>query len=193
MSLFKEMKSRQIQKKANDFIKSLGNKSEKDIEQAYLNTKEFENNEIVLSYLFFHHPSLIRILPIDFQKSRLNSNLSMFRYGSVEARKALVSDWLSGNKFFMNSNVLDLDPEEYTSYLKLYFNQPDDVAKLYMEDLKEVITVLSNSDLKATEALIDKIKDKLTDRQWEFVIVVNPIFIKYASQSIQNKYDENEK
>ena len=42
MSLFKEMKSRQIQKKANDFIKSLGNKSEKDIEQAYLNTKEFE-------------------------------------------------------------------------------------------------------------------------------------------------------
>ena len=49
MSLFKEMKSRQIQKKANDFIKSLGNKSEKDIEQAYLNTKEFENNEIVSS------------------------------------------------------------------------------------------------------------------------------------------------
>ena len=35
MSLFKEMKSRQIQKKANDFIKSLSNKSEKDIEQAY--------------------------------------------------------------------------------------------------------------------------------------------------------------
>ena len=123
MSLFKEMKSRQIQKKANDFIKSLSNKSEKDIEQAYLNTKEFENNEIVLSYLFFHHPSLIRILPLDFQKSRLNSNLSMFRYGSVEARKALVSDWLKSNKFFMNSNVLELDPEEYTSYIKLYFKQ----------------------------------------------------------------------
>lgn len=193
MSLFKEMKSRQIQKKANDFIKSLGNKSEKDIEQAYLNTKEFENNEIVLSYLFFHHPSLIRILPLDFQKSRLNSNLSMFRYGSPEARKSLVSDWLSGNKFFMNSNVLELDPEEYTSYLKLYFNQPLDVAKLYMEDLTEVIKVLSNSDLKATEELINKIKDKLNDRQWEFIIKVNPIFIKYASQTIQNKYAEDEK
>lgn len=193
MSLFKEMKSRQIQKKANDFIKSLSNKSEKDIEQAYLNTKEFENNEIVLSYLFFHHPSLIRILPLDFQKSRLNSNLSMFRYGSVEARKALVSDWLKSNKFFMNSNVLELDPEEYTSYIKLYFNQPDDVAKLYMEDLTEVLKVLSNSDLKATEALLDKIKDKLTDRQWEFVIKVNSMFIKYASQTIQNKYAEDEK
>ena len=57
MSLFKQMKSRQIQRRANDFIKSLSNKSEKEIEQAYLNTKEFENNEIVLSYLFFHHPS----------------------------------------------------------------------------------------------------------------------------------------
>lgn len=193
MSLFKEIKSRQIQKKANDFIKSLSNKNEKEIEQAYLNSKEFENNEIVLSYLFFHHPSLIRILPLDFQKSRLNSNLSMFKYGSPEARKALVGDWLAGNKFFMNSNVLDLDPDEYTSYVKLYFNQPDDVAKLYMEDLTEVLKVLSNSDLKATEALIEKIKDKLTDRQWEFVIKVNPIFIKYASQSVQNKYAEDEK
>ena len=187
MSLFKQMKSRQIQKKANDFIKSLSNKSDKEIEQAYLNTKEFENNEIVLSYLFFHHPSLIRILPIDFQKSRLNSNLSMFRQGSIEARRALVSDWLAGNKFFMNSNVLDLDPEEYISYIKLYFSQPDDVAKLYMEDLREVITVLSNSDLKATEDLLNKIKDKLTDKQWEFVIKVNPCFIKYASQNVQNK------
>ena len=193
MSLFKEMKSRQVQKKANDFIQSLGNKSDKDIEQIYLNTKEFENNEIVLSYLFFHHPSLIRILPLEFQKSRLNSNLSMFRYGSVEARKSLVSDWLKNNKFFMNSNVLDLDNEEYISYLKLYFSQPEDVAKLYMEDLKEVITVLSNSDLKATEDLLNKIKDKLTDRQWEFVIVVNPMFIKYASQNIQNKYAEDER
>ena len=193
MSLFKQMKSRQIQKKANDFIKSLSNKSDKEIEQAYLNTKEFENNEIVLSYLFFHHPSLIRILPIDFQKSRLNSNLSMFRQGSIEARRALVSDWLAGNKFFMNSNVLDLDPEEYISYIKLYFSQPDDVAKLYMEDLREVITVLSNSDLKATEDLLNKIKDKLTDKQWEFVIKVNPCFIKYASQNVQNKYAEDER
>lgn len=191
MSLFKQMKSRQIQKKAYDFINSLNNKSDKEIEQAYLNTKEFENNEIVLSYLFFHHPSLIRILPLDFQKSRLNSNLSMFRYGSSEAKKSLVSDWLSGNKFFMNANVLDLDGYEYSSYIKLYFSQPDDVLKLYMEDLYNVIDVLSKSDLKATEELLCKIKDKFTDKQWEFIIKVNPSFIKFASQTIQNKYAEN--
>ena len=70
MSLFKQMQSRQIQKKANSFIRSLENKSEKEIEQAYLDNKEFENNEIVLSHLFFKYPSLIRILPIEFQKSR---------------------------------------------------------------------------------------------------------------------------
>ena len=57
MSLFKEFKSRQIQKKAYAFIESLKNKSEKQIEQLYLDNKEFENNEIVLSYLFFNHTS----------------------------------------------------------------------------------------------------------------------------------------
>ena len=54
MSFFKEMQSRKIQKKANNFIKSLDSKSAKEVEQAYLDNKEFENNEIVLSYIFFN-------------------------------------------------------------------------------------------------------------------------------------------
>ena len=91
MSLFKEFQSRQIQRRANSFIKSLKNKSEKEVEQAYLNNKEFENNEIVLSYLFFNYPSLIRILPLEFQKSRINSNINMFYKGSDQARKELIS------------------------------------------------------------------------------------------------------
>ena len=78
MSVFKKIQSRQIQRRANSFIESLKKKSEKEIEQAYLDNKEFENNEIVLSYLFFNHTSLIRILPVSFQKSRINSNLKMF-------------------------------------------------------------------------------------------------------------------
>ena len=193
MSLFKEMKSRQIQRKANSFIESLKKKSEKEIEQAYLDNKEFENNEIVLSYLFFNHVNLIRILPIDFQISRINSNLSMFNYGSEEARKQLVSSWVSENKLFMNALVVGFSDEEYNEYLKLYFNQPDDIALLYMEDLKKVITALSNSDLKKTEELLNKIKDKITDRQWEYVIEVNPSFIKYASEEVQNKYSDDER
>ena len=87
--MFKEMKMRQLQKRANAFVKSLEGKSDKEVEQAYLDNKEFTNNEIVLSFLFFKYPSLIRILPVDFQKSRINSNLSMFRSGSAEARKSL--------------------------------------------------------------------------------------------------------
>ena len=193
MSLFKEYKSRQIQKKANNFIESLKNKSENEIEQAYLDNKEFENNEIVLSYLFFNHVSLIRILPIDFQVSRINSNLTMFRYGSAEAKKRLVSSWLKDNKFFMNALVVDFDEEEYNSYLKLYFHQSEDITLLYMDDLKKVITILSESDLKQTEKILDEIKDKLNDRQWEYIIEVNPIFIKYASQSVQNAHSEEEK
>ena len=58
MSLFKELQSRQIQRRAYSFIKSLKNMSEKEVEKAYLGNKEFENNEIVLSYLFFNFPSL---------------------------------------------------------------------------------------------------------------------------------------
>ena len=52
MSILTDMKNRHIQRKANSFIASLSKKSEKEIEQAYLDNKEFENNEIVLSYLF---------------------------------------------------------------------------------------------------------------------------------------------
>ena len=193
MSLFKEMKSRQIQRKANSFIESLKKKNEKEIEQAYLDNKEFENNEIVLSYLFFNHTSLIRILPLEFQKSRINSNLTMFNYGSEEAKKELVSSWISENKFFMNALVVGFSDEEYNEYLKVYFKQPDDIVLLYMEDLKKVITALANSDLKKTEDVINRIKDKLTDRQWEFVIEVNPVFIKYASETIQNKFSEDER
>ena len=51
MSLFKKMQSRQIQKKANSFIKSLSNKSEKEIEQMYLDRKEFENHKYLLDFL----------------------------------------------------------------------------------------------------------------------------------------------
>ena len=193
MSLYETIKSRQIQKKANSFIDSLKNKSDKEIEQAYLNSKDLENNEIVLSYIFFNHTSLIRILPIEFQKSRINSNLNMFKYGSTEAKKELVSTWLHENKFFMNALVVELSEEEYDTYISLYFKQSEDVALLYMEDLKKVIEILSRLDLKKTELLIDSIKDKLVDRQWEYIIEVNPLFIKYASQTIQNKYSEDEK
>ncbi|MDD6272706.1 MAG: hypothetical protein PUA90_04225 [bacterium] len=192
MSLFKKMQSRQIQKKANSFIKSLSNKSEKEIEQMYLDRKEFENNEIVLSYLFFKHPSLIRILPLDFQVSRINSNLSKFRYGSNEAKKQLVSSWLTDNKFFMNASVVQMTDEEYSMYIRLYFQQPEDVAKLYMDDLRRVIEILSKIDLKATEDIILKIKDDLTDRQWEFVILGCPSMVKFATQNVQNKYSEDE-
>lgn len=193
MSFFKEMQSRKIQKKANNFIKSLDSLSEKEVEQAYLDNKEFENNEIVLSYLFFKQPKLIRILPLEFQISRLNSNLNMFEYGSSEAKKALVTSWFIENKFFTNANALNLSDEEYESYIKLYFQQPKDVAKLFMVDLRRVIEVLSKTDIKKTEEVIDIIKDDLTDRQWEYIIEACPLLIKYASQEIQNKYAEDEK
>ena len=193
MSLIKDIQKRQIQKKANSFIKSVENKSEKEIEQAYLDNKELENNEIVLSHLFFKYPNLIRILPVDFQKSRLNSNLKMFNYGSNEAKKELVSDWLSQNKFFMNSLAVDLDDSEFNNYVRMYFKQPKDVAKLHMDDLRRVIKILSDADTKETENVIKFIKNDLSDRQWEFIIEVNPLFIKYASQTIQNKYSNDEK
>lgn len=193
MSFFKQMQSRKIQKKANNFIKTLNSKSTKEVEQAYLDNKEFENNEIVLSYLFFKQPSLIRILPLDFQISRLNSNLNMFEYGSPEAKRELVSGWLKENKFFTNANAINLSDEEYEGYIKLYFNQPKDVAKLFMVDLKRVIEVLAKVDIKKTEGIVETIKDDLTDRQWEFVIEASPMLIKYASQEIQNKYATDER
>ena len=193
MSFFKQMQSRKIQKKANNFIKTLNSKSTKEVEQAYLDNKEFENNEIVLSYLFFKQPSLIRILPLDFQISRLNSNLNMFEYGSPEAKRELVSAWLKENKFFTNANAINLSDDEYEGYIKLYFNQPKDVAKLFMVDLKRVIEVLAKVDIKKTEGIVETIKDDLTDRQWEFVIEASPMLIKYASQEIQNKYATDER
>ena len=193
MSIFKQFQSRQIQRKANNFIKSLKNKSEKEVEQAYLDNKEFENNEIVLSYLFFNFPSLIRILPVEFQKSRINSNISMFYKGSEEAKNELVKTWISGNKFFMNANNIGLSEEETKEYLKVYFKQPDDIVLLYMNDLKTVISVLSECDLKQTEKIIEGIKDKFSDRQWEYIIEANPVFIKYASQNIQKEKADDEK
>ena len=193
MSFLEQLHKRQVQKKANDFIHSLEGKSLKYIEQAYLDNRELANNEIVLSYLFFKHPELIRILPRKFQKSRLNSNVNMFRYGSNEAKRELVSDWLKANKFFMNANIIRFDDNEYRSYLRLYFNQPEDLTKLFMKDLEEVITILAESDIKETERVISVIKDKLTDAQWEYVVKVNPVFIKYAPQTVQNLYSEDER
>ncbi len=192
-NIFKQMQSRQIQHRANNFIKTLENKSDKYIEHAYLDNKEFRNNEIVLSYIFFKHPHLIKMLPVKFQMSRINSNLSMFGYASDEVKKKIVSGWLKENKFFMNANVVMFDPEETKSYLKLYFKQPEDIVKLYMDDLRKVIKTLADSDIKETEKVIDQIKDKLNDKQWEYILEVNPIFIRYASQEIQNKYAEDEK
>ena len=193
MSIIKDIKYRNNQKKANNFIASLKNKSEKEIEQAYLDNKEFENNEIVLSYLFFNHTSLIRILPLDFQVSRINSNLNMFYLGSEEAKKELVSSWINTNKFFINALVVGFSEEEYSNYLKIYFKQPKDIKLLFMDDLKKVIEVLSKSDLKETEKIIENVKDELTDKQWEYILEVNPIFIKYANQNIQNRYTDDEK
>ena len=192
-NVFKQMQSRQIQRRANNFIKSLEGKSERYVEHAYLDNKEFENNEIVLSYIFFKYPSLIKILPVKFQISRINSNLDMFHNASEEVKRKVVSMWLKDNKLFMNANVVMFDPEELTGYIKLYFKQPEDITKLYMDDIRRVITVLSESDLKETENVLSKIKDKLNDKQWEYVIEANPIFIKYASQEIQNKYADDEK
>ena len=176
--MFKEMKMRQLQKRANAFVNSLEGKSDKEVEQAYLDNKEFTNNEIVLSFLFFKHPSLIRILPLDFQKSRINSNLSMFRSGSVEARKSLVSDWIRDNKFFMNATSIGMDDEEYNNYLKIYFNQKDDISKLYMDDLRRVIEILYNEDARETEKMISSEASKFTSRQWEFIIKSEASLIK---------------
>ena len=117
MSLFEERKKRKAQERANAFIKKLNGKDIKDIEKMYLENIEFENNEIVLSYLFFNYKELIRILPLDFQVSRVNSNLSMFNYASDEAKKQIVLNWFNDNKFFMNSFVVKFNEEEYNEYL----------------------------------------------------------------------------
>ncbi len=193
MSFFEERKKRKMQSRANAYIKSLKGKEIKDIEKSFLDNKEFENNEIVLSHLFFNYKELIRILPLDFQVSRVNSNLSMFNYASDEAKKQIILKWINENKFFMNSFVVKFTEKEYNEYLSLYFQRPDDVAKLYMDDLKKVITILEKNDFKETINLINKIKDKLTEKQWEYIIPVNPAFIEYAPMNIQNKYSDDEK
>ena len=192
MSLFQTLEKRSKQKKGNAFVKSFSNKSENEIKQLYLDSKEFANNEVVLSHLFFTYPSIINVLPLDYQKQMINSNFSMFKYGSEEAKRSLVSDWLKANKFIINSRSLNLSSEEYESYICMYFNQPEDILKLYMEDMSQIITILYKQDVKQTEDLIDKIKDNLTERQWEFILKVSPKFIKYANQDIQNKYGEDE-
>lgn len=191
--MFKEMKMRQLQKRANAFVNSLEGKSDKEVEQAYLDNKEFTNNEIVLSFLFFKHPSLIRILPLDFQKSRINSNLSMFRSGSNEARKSLVSDWIKDNKFFMNATSIGMDDEEYNNYLKIYFNQKEDIVKLYMDDLRRVVEILYREDARETEKMISEEASKFTTRQWDFIVKAEPSLIKYAPSDVQDKYSLDEK
>ena len=192
MSLLDDLKNRSYQKKGKAFINSLTGKNETEVKQMYLDNKDMQSNEIVLSHLFFNYTFLICMLPLEFQKTMINSNLSMFNYGSPEAKKSLVSDWLKDNKFFMNSKNLNLDTEEYESYICMYFNQPNDVAKLFMDDLYKVIEILSSHDMKRTEDIINSIKDELTERQWDFILKVNPIFIKYANQDIQNKYSDSE-
>ena len=122
MGLFKRLKSRQLTRRARDFIKTLKNKSDKEIELAYLKNEDLEKNEIVLSFIFFNHPDLIKILPLDFQVSRINSNLVMFKYGSSEAKKELITDWVNDNKLFTNALVINFSEEELNNYIKLYFN-----------------------------------------------------------------------
>lgn len=192
MNFVDRIKNKQVQKQANDFIKLIKGKSDKEIEQLYLDNKDLETNEIALSHLFFNNPTLIRIMPVDFQKSRLNSNLSMFKYGSKEAKKSLVSDWLKENKFFINRNTINISDEEYKEYLKIYFQQPDDISSLHMEDLKSVIETLNEIDSTQTDKIIELTKDKFTPRQWEFIITVSPSFIKHAPQEVQNKYSNDE-
>ena len=193
MGVFEDFANRQAQKRANAFVEKIKNKPEKEIEQEYLNSKEFQKNEIVLSYIFFNHTSLIRILPIEFQASRINSNLNMFKFGSDEAKKKIVSDWFKGNKFFINANVIGFTPEETEEYLKLYFKQPEDIPLLYMDDLRDVIEVLAKNDLKQTEEVLFKVKDRIAPRQWEFIIEVNPSFIKFAPQEVQTLHSKEEK
>jgi len=193
MGILDDIVNRQNQKKAYSFIEKIKTKSDNEIEQEFLNSKEFQNNEIVLSHIFFNNPSLIRILPLEFQVSRLNSNLPMFKYGSQEAQKELVNKWIHENKLFMNANVAGFSDEELDEYLKLYFKNPKDIVNLYMSDLSRVVNVLSKNDLKQTEDIIKSNKDKFIEKQWDFIIEDNPSFIKYAPESIQNEHSTEEK
>ena len=44
MSFVDRIKSKQVQKQANDFIKLIKGKSDKEIEQIYLDNKDLETN-----------------------------------------------------------------------------------------------------------------------------------------------------
>ncbi len=192
MSLITRLKRRKAQRKGNAFIKTFKGKNENEIKQLYLDSREFANNEVVLSHLFFTYPSIISALPIDYQKKMINSNFNMFQYGSDEAKRSLVSDWLKANKFIINSRSLNLSQEEYENYVCMYFNQPEDISKLYMEDLTQILSILIKYDVKATEDIVESMKDKLTERQWDFILKADKSFIKYANQNVQKKYSEDE-
>ena len=70
--MFNELKMRQLQKRANAFVNSLEGKSDKEVEQAYLDNKEFINgliekykDKIVLRpQEISNHPEVIRRLGI---------------------------------------------------------------------------------------------------------------------------------
>ena len=192
MGLFDTIKKRHEQRKGNAFIKSLKNKKELEVKRMYLDNKEIANNEIVLSHLFFAYPSIISVLPIGFQRKMINSNFNMFKYGSTEAKRSLVSRWLKDNKFIINSRAIHMDQDEYESYVCMYFNQPEDISKLYMEDLTQVLTILMKHNVKRTEEIVETMKDKLNERQWDFILKVDKSFIKYANQDIQKKYSDDD-
>ena len=192
MGLFDTIKKRHEQRKGNAFIKSLKNKKELEIKRMYLDNKEIANNEIVLSHLFFAYPSIISVLSIGFQRKMINSNFNMFKYGSTEAKRSLVSRWLKDNKFIINSRAIHMDQDEYESYVCMYFNQPEDISKLYMEDLTQVLTILMKHNVKRTEEIVETMKDKLNERQWDFILKVDKSFIKYANQDIQKKYSDDD-
>ena len=99
-----------------------------------------------------------------------------------------IEDLMNEDEENFRKNIL-----EYKEYLKIYFQQPDDIAKLHMEDLKNVVETLNKIDSIQTDKVIEASKDKFTPRQWEFIIAVSPSFIKYAPQEVQNKYSNDEK
>ena len=55
MSLLDDLKNRSNQKKGKAFINSLIGKNETEVKQMYLDNKDMQSNEIVLSHLFFNY------------------------------------------------------------------------------------------------------------------------------------------
>ncbi len=193
MGFFKTMQSNKRRNEANAFAKEIKSLDEEQVMKKYLSNSEYAHNEMLLSQIFFDYPNLIKILPLDFQIQRANSNLDKFKYTSNEAKTAIVKKWIEDNKLFMNALAIGFSDEELISYLKIYFDNPLDLAKLYMEDLDKAIRLLSRSGINKTQEALKKASDKFNDAQWEIIIKINPLFIKYANQSIQNKYADDEK